>query len=297
MRAFVTGGRGFVGGFLRAHLESCGDVVVDPFIELADTGALTDAVVSAAPDVVYHLAGQADVARSWRDPVETWEINALGTVRLLEAVRRCAVVPRVVVVSSAEVYGHVRPDALPVTEGHPVRPVTPYGASKAAAELAALQAAEGGGVPVVVARPFNHIGPGQSDAFLVSAVARQIAEAEVSGADHISVGSLEAARDFTDVRDVVRAYRCCATDGRSGSVYKVCSGVAVPVREVVDRLLSFAARPLVTAVDPDRLRPVDVPEVRGDASRLRADTGWAPTHELDEALAACLGWWRDRLVA
>lgn len=294
MRAFVTGGSGFVGGFLRAHLESCGDEVVDPFIELSDTAMLTDAIVAAAPEVVYHLAGQADVGRSWRDPVETWEVNVVGTVRLLEAVRCCTVVPRVVVVSSAEVYGRVRPDELPVRESHAVRPVTPYGASKAAAELAALQAVEGSGVPVMVARPFNHVGPGQSDGFLVSAVARQIAEAEASGADHLAVGNLDAARDFSDVRDVVRAYRCLAADGRAGAVYNVCSGVAVPVRSVVDRLLAMADRPLEIRVDAARLRPVEVPEVRGDASLLRHDTGWEPVHALDDALLGCLAWWRER---
>lgn len=293
----MTGGGGFVGSFLRAHLEASGDEVIDPFVDITEPALIAAAIRDAAPDAVYHLAGQADVGRSWADPAETFTINALGTLNVVAAVCHLASPPRVLVVSSGEVYGMIAPDELPVRESHILRPASPYGASKASAELAALQAFHGRQIPVIVARPFNHIGPGQSDAFVVSAVARAIAEAEVTGLDEIAVGNLEAARDFSDVRDVVRAYRACVERGTPGVTYNVCSGVAVPIRDLVDRLVAFADRPIRVTIDPDRFRPSDVPVIYGDSSRLRAGTGWSPIHPLDEALEATLHWWRARVTA
>ena len=296
MRAFVTGGGGFVGGFLRAHLIDCGDEVFDPFVDVTDAGALADALADAQPDAVYHLAGQADVAKSWTDPASTFAVNAVGTLNLITAVTHQDRPPRTIIVSSGEVYGRVSPDEIPVREDRLVRPASPYGASKASAELVALQAFFGRGVPVIVARPFNHIGPGQSEAFVVSAIARQIAEAERDGGSELRVGNLAAKRDFTDVRDVVRAYRACVERGTPGTTYNVCSGVAVPISDLVERMAAMADRPLSVVVDPDRFRPSDVPEIRGDNTRLRTDTGWSPTHSLDEALAATVAWWRERLA-
>lgn len=296
MRVFITGASGFVGGFLGRHLRESGDVVVDPFVDLSDTAALWHAIAAARPDAIYHLAGQADVGRSWDTPSETYQINTIGTANVIEGAARAGTNPTVLIVSSGEVYGRVETADLPVTEEHALRPTTPYGASKAAAELVALQAFWGRSLPVIVARPFNHIGPGQSDAFVVSALARQIAEAERDPARDLCVGNLAAARDFSDVRDVVRAYRACVSQGTPGRVYNVCSGVAVPIRDVVDRLLAMARRPIRMTVDPSRVRAVDVAEVRGDASRVRADTAWVPVHGLDEGLAAVLDWWRIRVT-
>ena len=297
MRAFVTGGNGFVGTFLCAHLEASGDDVVAPFIDITRPEAIATAIKEAAPDAIYHLAGQADVGRSWVDPAETFTVNALGTLNVVTAAVALETVPRVIVVSSGEVYGQIAPDELPVRETHVLRPASPYGASKAAAELAALQAFHGRRLPVIVARPFNHVGPGQSDAFVVSSVAKAIAEAESSGGDEILVGNLAAARDFTDVRDVVRAYRACVERGRPGETYNVCSGTAVPIAELVERMVGLATRPLRITIDPSRFRPLDVPVIFGDSSQLRADTGWSPIHALDEALAATLQWWRERVTA
>lgn len=292
----MTGGGGFVGTFLRAHLEASGDEVIAPFVDITQPSEIGAAIRDAQPDAVYHLAGQADVGRSWADPAETFTINALGTLNVVVAASQLATPPRVLVVSSGEVYGVISPDELPVRESHALRPASPYGASKASAEMAALQAFYGRRTPVIVARPFNHIGPGQSDAFVVSAVARAIAEAEATGRDEIAVGNLDAARDFSDVRDVVRAYRACIDCGTPGATYNVCSGVAVPIRDLVARLVALAARPILVSIDPDRLRPADVPVIYGDASRLRTDTGWSPIHALDEALESTLQWWRQRVA-
>ena len=295
MRAFVTGGGGFVGSFLCAHLAASGDEVIAPFVDITEPALIAAAIREAAPDAVYHLAGQADVSRSWADPAETFTINVLGTLNVVSAVCQLRMKPRVLIVSSGEVYGLIAPDELPVRETHILRPASPYGASKAAGELAALQAFHGQQVPVIDARPFNHIGPGQSDAFVVSAVARAIAEAEAAGSEEIAVGNLAAARDFSDVRDVVRAYRSCVERGTAGATYNVCSGTAVPISELVDRLIALAERPLRVTVDPERFRPSDVPVIFGDSSRLRADTGWTAVHALDDALAATLHWWRQRV--
>ena len=286
---------GSSGRFLCAHLLASGDEVIAPFADITDPAAIAEAVHAASPEAIYHLAGQADVGRSWQHPGETFAVNALGTLNVVTAARSVATPPRVLVVSSGEVYGAIAPDELPVRESHVLRPATPYGASKASAELVALQAFHSGHLPVIVARPFNHVGPGQSEAFVVSAVAKAIAEAERDGVDEIAVGNLSAARDFSDVRDVVRAYRSCVERGTAGATYNVCSGRAVVIRDVVDRLIALSSRPLVVRVDPDRFRPSEVPVVFGDASRLHADTGWAPTHGLDDALADTLAWWRGRL--
>lgn len=291
MRAFVTGGHGFVGTWLRRHLDAEGDDVVAPTgeeMDVTDEAAVAAAVTDAEPEVVYHLAGLAHVGRSWQEPAEFLRVNAGGTLSVLEAARRCATPPRVVVVSSAEVYGTVRPEQLPLTEQAPVRPVSPYAASKAAAEVLALQANLGHGTPVVVARPFNHIGPGQDPAFMVPGLATRILAARRNGTRTIGVGNLEPRRDLTDVRDIVRAYRLLATAGQPGATYNVCSGRDLAVGEVLDRLLALTGAEVTAEADPALVRAVEVPVLRGDPSMLRAATGWAPAIPLDDTLRAVL---------
>jgi len=295
MRAFLTGGSGFVGVFLRAHLEDMGDkvVVLEDGIDIAERALLADAMEDAQPEVVFHLAALTDVASSWKAPAETMRVNTLGTLAVLEAARELVRRPRVLLVSSAEVYGGG--SGQPLRETDPVRPVTPYAASKAAAELLGLQAVLGRGLEVIVARPFNHVGPGQSDAFVVSALARRIVEAERADAKEIRTGNLDAARDFTDVRDVVRAYRMLAEDGVAGEAYNVASGVAVTMSAVLDELVELAESPVQPVLDPALIRPVDVPILVGDPEKLRALTAWTPTVPLKETLADVLGYWRARV--
>jgi len=286
VRALVTGARGFVGSWLTAHLVESGDDVVgiDHEVEITDGEAVRNAVMEAAPDVVYHLAALTSVGRSWIDPSEVLQVNAIGTLYVLEAARACPHPPRVLLTSSAEVYGAVPEELLPVTEDAPLAPVTPYAASKVAAEYLGVQAHLAYGLPVLRMRPFNHVGPGQSTAFVVSALAQRIVEARRSGADSIVTGNLTARRDLTDVRDVVRAYRLLAERGVAGEVYNVCSGRDIAIAEVAKQLQGLAGVDLEFELDPALARPVDVPVVRGDFAKLREATGWEPHLSLERTL-------------
>jgi GDP-4-dehydro-6-deoxy-D-mannose reductase len=288
MRALVTGGSGFVGSWLRPHLEEMGDDVVSPGegLDVTDRVSVERALTEACPHAVYHLAGLAHVGDSWEQPDAFFETNALGTLHVLDAARHCRPVPRLLLVSSAEVYGAVQPDELPVSEDAPMRPVSPYAASKAAAEMVGLQAHLGWGLPVIRVRPFNHLGPGQSPTFAVPALAGRILEALRKGTGVLRTGNLSARRDFTDVRDVVRAYRLLVEHGEPGAVYNVCSGKDVSIESVVDALMAIAGSGLRVEVDPDLTRPVDVPVLRGDPSRLETATGWAPAVPLEQSLRA-----------
>ncbi|MGH9083067.1 MAG: GDP-mannose 4,6-dehydratase, partial [Acidimicrobiales bacterium] len=266
MRALITGGRGFVGRWLAEHLAAQGDevVAIDVETDVADQSALDPVVAGAAPDAVYHLAAMTHVGESWQAPTEVLRVNVLGTACVLAAARNCGTAPTVLVISSAEVYGVVGPADLPLTESSPLAPATPYAASKAAAEDVALQAWRGYGQPVMVVRPFNHIGPGQAPTFAVPALARRIVEARLAGASSLAVGTLTTRRDFTDVRDVVRAYRRLVAQGEPGGVYNLCTGRDVAIAEVADRLLALAGTSLELVTDPSLVRPVDVPVLRGD---------------------------------
>jgi GDP-4-dehydro-6-deoxy-D-mannose reductase len=284
VRALVTGGAGFVGQWLQEHLRDCGDDVAAPDVDITDAPALAATVREASPDAIYHLAAVTNVGESWDAPQQTFQVNAVGTLNLLEAARALPGGPTVLLVCSAEVYGQVGPDDLPLTEVSPLRPVSPYAASKVAAEFLGLQAFLAHGLPVIRVRAFNHIGPGQAPTFVVSSLARQIAEAAMQGGGAVKVGNLAPQRDFTDVRDVVRAYRLLVEHGVAGEVYNVCSGEAVAVEEVARHLLALAGTDVRLEVDPARVRAVEVPILRGDPARLVAATGWTRHHALDDTL-------------
>jgi len=293
MKVAVTGARGFVGPHLVAHLEACGDDVLSLDRHGPDSFDVTDAVAvqerleEAQPEVVYHLAALSHVGESWKSPAASFRVNAEGTLNVLHSCTDIGV-PRVIVVLSSEEYGTVDAADLPLTEDSPLRPVTPYGAAKAAADLLTLQAFLGDGLGAIRVRPFGHTGPGQSPRFVVPALAARIARAEADEVDEIPVGSLDAVRDLTDVRDVVRAYRLLAERGTPGEVYNVCSGTGVSVQEIADRLLASATRPIRLVTDPELVRPVEVPRLVGSNARLRAATGWAPEIPLDTTLADVL---------
>ena len=263
-------------------------------VDIADSRALTDAVVAAKPEALYHLAGAADVGGSWAAPHETFLANALGTLNVLEASREAGV-DRVLAVTSADVYGRVTQDELPLTEDQPLRPVSPYAASKVAADALAQQAWLGHRLPVVRVRAFNHLGPGQSDRFLAPSIAARIARNERDGGDEVPIGNMTPLRDVTDVRDVVRAYRLLMEAGEPGEVYNVCRGAAVSVEQIAEALLGMAVRPMRLVTDPALQRPVDIPVLVGDNRRLRQATGWEPTIALDQTLADVLADWRARL--
>ena len=296
MRALITGGRGFVGGWLAEHLRERGDevVAIDKETEIADGEALRPVVARAAPDAIYHLAALTHVGESWSDPSEVLRVNVLGTAEVLAAARALDRSPTVLVVSSAEVYGKVDPHELPLDENTPVAPVTPYAASKAAAEAVALQAWRGFGQRVIVARPFNHIGPGQAPTFAVSALARRIVEATRLGVGTMPVGTLTTRRDFTDVRDVVRSYRLLVERGEAGGIYNVCSGHDVGIGEVAEQLLALAGARLELVTDPELVRPVDIPVLRGDHGALTRVTGWKPEIDLKDTLQAVVDYWTEQ---
>lgn len=294
MRALVTGANGFVGLHLVAHLASCGDEVIESDTDILDRDAIIAAITGARPEVVYHLAAQADVGGSWDSPVETLRVNVEGTLNVCDAAR-LAGARRVLGITSADVYGHLdqtRPQVLPLDETTPLRPLSPYAASKAAAECIYRQAGLGHGLQVVLARSFNHLGPGQSDRFVASAVAGRIAANERSGDTTVSIGNLEARRDFTDVRDVVRAYRLLIEHGDPGDAYHVCSGVALSIREIAERLVGLAAFPMVLQPDPQLHRPVDLPVLCGDNTKIRTRTGWEPQIPIETTLHDLLEFWR-----
>lgn len=300
MRAVITGGLGFVGRHLERHLLGLGDEVLtidrhgDHAVDITDGPAVTQKLAELEPDAVYHLAGWADVGASWKDPVGAFRANAEGTLHVLRA---CidAKVGRVLAVASADLYGVVTPDELPLTESSPLRPTSPYGASKAAAEALAQQAFLGHGLGVIRVRPFNHLGPGQAEGFVAPALAARIARAERDDHSTIPVGNLTARRDLTDVRDIVRAYRLLVERGEPGEVYNVCSGRDLAIQELADHLVTLARRPITLETDESLLRPVDLPVLRGDPSKLREATGWSPEIEIEQTLADLLDDMRTRV--
>lgn len=300
MRALITGGLGFVGRHLANHLGAHGDDVTsldrhsDPSIDITDGPGTAAAIADARPDAVYHLAGWADVGGSWKDPRTVLRVNGEGTLNVLEACR-AAGVRRVLAVASADVYGVVTEAELPLDEHAPLRPTSPYAASKLAADALAQQAYLGHGLGVIRVRPFNHLGPGQAEQFVASALAARIARAERDGTDHITVGNLEARRDFTDVRDIVRAYRLLVERGVPGEVYNVCSGRDLAIQDLADHLVRLAHRPIELRPDPALMRPADLPVLRGDASKLTAATGWVPEIPIEQTLADLLDDMRSRV--
>lgn len=285
MRVLVTGAAGFAGRHLVAHLRESGDEVVgvDREVDVTDPGALAPVFDVFAPDAIVHLAAQSHVGDSWRDPGEVERVNVGGTEALLGVARERAPGAVVVVVSSADVFGVVAEADLPLTEAHPTAPVSPYGASKLAVEAAARRAASGG-QRVVIARPFNHVGPGQSPTFAVPGIASRLMDARDEGREEVPVGDLSARRDLTDVRDVARAYRLLALFGRPGEVYHVASGSDVSIRNVAASLVAMI-HPRARLVRDDALvRPVEVPVLRGSPAKLFAETGWTPAIALATTL-------------
>ena len=260
-------------------------------VDLLDKGAVREALERARPSVIYHCAGAADVHVAWHDPARALRINVIGTHNLLDAARAIGLDCRVLVTGSALIY---KPQAEALTESSPIGAATPYGVSKLAQELLAAQS----GLPVLLARPFNHAGPGQAAAFATSAFAQQIAEIEAGRRDAvIHVGNLDAQRDITDVRDTVRAYEALAERGRTGQPYNVCTGRAHRMGALLDILLSFARVRVRTEVDPARLRPSDNPLILGSHGRLTGDTGWTPEIPIERTLADLLDYWRERARA
>jgi GDP-4-dehydro-6-deoxy-D-mannose reductase len=261
-------------------------------VDLLDAAAVREAVAAARPDVVYHLAARAHVGDSWHRPAGTVRDNVALTANVLEAVRTEAPEATVVVAGSSEVYG--APERLPIDESAPLRPRNPYAASKAMADVCAGFYADGYGLRVVRTRSFNHAGPGQQPIYAIASFARQVAGG--GPRPRVVTGNRDARRDYTDVRDVVRAYRLLAERGAPG-VYNVCSGRSASAAELVAMLARAAGVEVEHEVDRALLRPNEVMELRGSFEALRAATGWEPEIPLARTLADTLAWWRDEIAA
>ena len=263
-------------------------------VDLLDATAVKQAIADIQPSAIYHLAGLSHLGKSWQRSVAHLETHVLGTHHLLEGVRIHTPKCRVLVVSSGMIY---RPQDLPVGEDAPLGPVSPYALSKLAEDQLALHAAAHDDLDIVVARPFNHTGPGQAPTFAASSFARQIVEIERGKTPPtIAVGNLEARRDVTDVRDVVAAYAALMRHGRRGIAYNVCRSQTIGMGDLLNRLLAMSSARVELVTDPARLRPSDLPFLAGRADRLRADTGWTPRIPLEQTLADLLGFWRRSLA-
>jgi len=261
-------------------------------VDLLDRPSVVGAIARLRPAMVYHCAGAAHVGHAWEQTEATLAINVRGTHHLLDGLSQTGAEARVLIPGSALVY---RPASEALTEDHPLVPASPYGVSKLAQELLAHHT-PASGVQITIARAFNHFGPRQDPAFSTSDFARQIASIEAGlQPPAISVGNLDARRDLTDVRDTVRAYRAIAERGQPRRAYNVCSGRAVSIREVLDRLVALARVPIQVRVDPARFRPSDVPLLLGDPSRLRDELGWTPTIPLEQTLNDILQYWRQHV--
>ena len=287
MKALISGSAGFVGQHLAEHLSNEGDEVFCSDLslggpDLLDAAGINDLVSKIQPDYVYHLAGQADVKASWDDPLSTFRVNAEGTLNMLLACQLFNV-KKVLCVSSAEVYGSVQKSELPITEKHVLNPSNPYAASKSAAEILCKQM-DSPNFEIMRARSFNHFGPGQKENFVVAALTKRMLQAKQRGESEITVGNLKTIRDFTDVRDVVRAYRLILTKGEGGNVYNVCSGIGRKIQDLVTALLSQIDSGLNLKVDPKLHRPSDTPVLIGDYSKLQKQTGWEPRIEFDQTI-------------
>jgi GDP-4-dehydro-6-deoxy-D-mannose reductase len=317
LRALITGAGGFVGGHLCAYLlahtdwELMGTVYPHPVdaqpqeprlrlrhADLRDPEGVQALVGEVQPDCVFHLAAQSFVPASFADPWDTLQNNVRAQLNLLEAVRRSGRDVRVLVIGSNEEYGAPRPEELPQTEESPLRPNNPYAVSKVAQDFLGLQYYLAYGLPVVRVRPFNHTGPGQAPRFVVPAFASQIARIEAGRQEPVmKVGNLEAARDFTDVRDVVRAYHLAVSQGEPGEVYNLASGRPQSVRGLLEMLLSHSHVEIRVERDPSRYRPVDVPAVYGSAAKFRQRTGWEPQIPFEQTLRDILAYWREQTGA
>jgi GDP-4-dehydro-6-deoxy-D-mannose reductase len=311
MKALIVGGSGFVGKHLAEYLNEAGWSVAMSTLSSEDAAeensvyrldVLDQENISALlqklrPDVIFHLAAQSSVGLSWKKPSLTIDVNIKGAVNLLEAIREVSdYQPRVLLVGSGEEYGHVLPEEVPVSEETKVRPGNIYAATKVAQNLLGSIYAKAYGMQIVMVRAFNHIGAGQQPTFVVADFCKQVAEAEAGlRKPVIQVGNLSAKRDFTDVRDVVRAYALLAEKGKVGETYNVGSGHAIEINELLAQILALSEVNIQVEVAAERLRPVDVPLIEANIEKIKTDTGWYPVLSLRETLNWTLQYWRRQV--
>ena len=320
MRWLITGADGFVAGHLLPHLlEVESDAQIFGMVwrdapqeswpedhprikvlpgELTDAQSMGEVVDQAQPEIILHLAAASSVARSWQDPEPAYQANILGQLHLLEAARSMKTLPTVVIASSAEIYGRDGHDGKPISEAAPLRPLSPYAVTKATQDLQAGQYHAAYGLPTVRLRLFNHTGPGRPPQFVASSFAKQLAEIERGLHEPVMhVGNLDVARDFTDVRDIARAWRLAALHGRPGEAYNVCSGHPTPIRRILELLLEKTSIKVEVRTDPSLLRTGEIQSLYGDRTLFCQATGWQPEIQLEQTLTDLLQWWRKAVNA
>ncbi|MFO7675814.1 MAG: GDP-mannose 4,6-dehydratase [bacterium] len=319
MNCLITGITGFAGSHLAELLLGRGDCEVHGIIrwrsrteniegirdrlhlhvcDLRDTTSIYEVIARVRPEMVFHLAAQSFVPMSWTAPAETLSTNIIGQANLFEAIRAAGLIEscRVQIAGSSEEYGLVHPEETPIKETNPLRPLSPYGVSKVAQDLMGYQYHQSYGLKVIRTRGFNHTGPRRGEVFATSNFARQVALIETGKQPPvISVGNLDAVRDFTDVRDTVRAYRLVLEKGEPGEVYNVATGKGWRIGAMLDILLGLAKVKVEVKPDPARMRPSDVELLLGDPSKLRARTGWEPEYRFEQTMADLLDYWRGRV--
>jgi GDP-4-dehydro-6-deoxy-D-mannose reductase len=316
-KVLITGITGFVGKHLADHLLSqkkyeiigtyrseSGLTTLDELkdqlhvkqVDLNDPQAVESLILSEKPDYICHLAAQASPAKSLVRPMETLTNNIASELSLLEILRKHSLSTRMLIISTGDIYGLVTPSDIPVDEETPMRPANPYAVSKITQDYLGLQYYLAYKVDVVRVRPYNHIGPGQKEGYVISDFAKQIAEIEAGKKEAVlSVGNLSAGRDFTDVRDVARAYELALEKGESGEVYNIGSGKSHKIADVLDTLLSFSKEKIEVTVDQSKFRPIDVPEIVCDSNKFRALTGWKPEVPFERTLQEILDYWREQV--
>lgn len=310
MKALIIGGAGFVGGYLIRELNGSGwevhatrlpdenlsEVCCSHFLNILERENIKPLLDEVMPDVVYHLAAQSSVSVSWKKPQLTAEINIIGTINILEAMREAKKQDiRLILIGSGEEYGFIRSEACPISENEPLDPGNIYAATKACQGMLGKIYARAYKKDIINVRAFNHSGPNQLPIFVISDFCRQIAEIEKGERPpEISVGNLSAQRDFTDVRDIVRAYRLLAEKGVSGKTYNIGRGKAVSIQYILDTALSFAKVPIKIKQDPARMRASDIPIIEPDVSRIFADTGWKAEISIERTVEDTLDFWRNK---
>ena len=264
--------------------------------DIRDGSATREVIETERPDYICHLAAQSFVPSSWIAPQESLSTNIIGQLNIFEAMRKCDLDCRILIAGSSEEYGLVHPHELPITEDQPLRPLSPYAVSKVGQDMLAYQYFQSYGLRAIRSRGFNHTGPRRPAVFVCSDFAKQVVEIELGLREpEIHVGNLEAERDFTDVRDMVRAYWLLLTQGEPGEVYNIATGKSWSIQAVLDMLVAMAKVDVLVTRDAARMRPSDVPRLEGDASKLRAATGWEPRYEFETTLSDLLDYWRNCL--
>jgi len=312
MKALITGVNGFVGGYLTEHLISKGIEVwgtklkiesIDKDLlskitlrdmDLIEKDQVYEVINECKPDLVFHLAAQSSVALSWKLPQLTMNVNIIGTLNLLDAIRQISLETRILLIGSSEEYGKIKIEDIPVGEKHIIMPTNPYAISKMAQEMLAMQYVSAYNMKIILVRAFNHIGPKQSIAFVLPDFANRIVKMEKGYLEPIlKVGNLEAKRDFTDVRDIVNAYCKLIIAGKSGEIYNVGSGNYYSIKYILDELLKYTKTDIIIQEDPERMRPSDVPIIQCDNRKLKMTVDWEPSYKIEATIIDVLNYWRS----